>query len=97
MSSCLRSVEHGVEITVKVVPGASRNRIVGPLGDALKVQVSAAPERGKANTALTALLADVLGVSVKCVSVVRGSTSQRKIVLIRGVSLSDAAGSLGVA
>src|SRR5947207_8641105 len=46
---------------VKVVPGASRDRIAGKLGDALKVQVSAAAERGKANAAVIAVIAATLG------------------------------------
>ena len=49
-----------VTLIVKVVPGSSRDRIVGKYGDALKVQVSAAPERGRANEAVIALIAIAL-------------------------------------
>ena len=87
---CLKAVADGVEITVKVVPGASRDRIVGLLGDALKIQVSAPPERGKANAAVSTLLANALDISAKDVSVIRGITSPRKTVLVRGISLAEA-------
>lgn len=47
-------------LTVKVVPGSSRDQIVGWLGDALKVKVTAPPEKGRANAAVVAILADRL-------------------------------------
>ena len=85
--TCLRSTNDGVEITVKVVPNASRDRIVGPLGDALKIQVAAPPERGRANAAVERLLAKALGVKQKDVSVARGMSNPRKVVLVAGVSI----------
>lgn len=39
-------------LAVKVVPGSSRDQIVGRLGDALKIKVTAPAEKGKANTAV---------------------------------------------
>ncbi len=94
--SCIRAVGDDVEIQVKVVPGASGDRIVGPLGDALKIRVSAPPERGKANAAVANLLAEALSVSVKGVSVIRGMTSPRKVVLVKQFSLDQAKVSLGI-
>ena len=94
--ACLRPVTDGVEITVKVVPGASRDRIMGLLGDALKIQVSAPPERGKANAAVAKLLAAILGVSARSVSVISGTTSPRKVVLIRGCTIDQATSKLGL-
>ena len=85
----IREIEGGVEITIKAVPGASRDRIVGPLGDALKVQVSAPPEKGKANQAIVALIAKTLGVSARSVSVTRGGTTPRKTIQIAGRTIED--------
>lgn len=92
MATWYSTVGGGVEIRVKVVPGASRDRIAGLLGDALKVQVSAAPERGKANAAVEALLAKALGVDARSVKVVSGLTSPRKVVRVMGVSAERVAG-----
>lgn len=83
--SFLKPVGDGVELTVKIVPGASRDRIVGPLGDALKIQVAAPPEKGKANAAVIRLLAESLGVGEKQLALRRGETSPRKTVRIGGI------------
>jgi hypothetical protein len=93
---CIRTVPDGIEIAVKVVPNASRDRIVGPLGDALKIQVAAPPERGKANEAVAKLLAEALGLSAKSVTLTSGPTSPRKVFLARGVSEAEARERLGL-
>jgi uncharacterized protein (TIGR00251 family) len=79
----------GVRFALKVVPGASRDRIVGVLGDALKVAVSKPPADGAANKAVVTLLAKALGVRMHNVSVVRGHGSPRKEVRITGLSLAE--------
>lgn len=75
-----------VRLKVKVVPGSSRDRIVGMLGDALKIAVSAPPQRGEANRAIVKLLAAKLGLHSSQIEIVRGHTSPRKELMIRGVS-----------
>lgn len=71
-------------LSIKVVPGARRDQIVGRYGDGLKVRVSAPPEGGRANEAVAALLAGALGVPVRQVAVLRGHTSPRKTLRIAG-------------
>jgi uncharacterized protein (TIGR00251 family) len=58
--------------------------LVGAYGERLKLAVKAPPERGKANAALTALLAALLDVRPEDVEVVRGETSRDKTVRVRG-------------
>jgi uncharacterized protein (TIGR00251 family) len=84
-----------VAIRVKAVPGASRSRIVGMLGDRLKVAVAAPPEGGKANEALCALLADALGVPRRSVSVTAGHAQPQKTVTVGGLDTGGAAAILG--
>ncbi len=74
------------QLQVKVVPGASRNGIAGWLGETLKVRVTAQPERGRANAAVEATIAEALGISTKSARVIHGKTSPRKIVEILGLS-----------
>ena len=73
-----------MRLHLKVVPKASRDRVVGWVGDRLKVQVTAAPERGKANDAVIEVLAAALGVPRGRVRIVAGETSPLKTVEIDG-------------
>jgi uncharacterized protein (TIGR00251 family) len=75
-----------VRLTLKVVPGTRRDVVDGWLGEALKVRVSAPPERGKANAAVVRLLAEVLAIPAQQVEVVSGTTSPHKIVEVEGLS-----------
>ena len=74
---------------VTVSPGASRTELVGRHGDGWRARVAAAPERGRANEALVALLADALDVPRARISVVRGQTARRKILAIDGLDLPE--------
>lgn len=75
-----------MRLSVKVIPGAKRTRIVGWLGDALKVQVAAAPERGKANDELIDFLRRELSLPRNGAVVISGHTSQRKVIELAGVT-----------
>jgi uncharacterized protein (TIGR00251 family) len=73
-------------LKVKVVPGASRDRVVRFLGDALKIQVSAPPERGKANGAVIEILAETLGIPSAQIVLMAGAGNPRKQFRIDGLS-----------
>jgi uncharacterized protein (TIGR00251 family) len=85
----LKIDEHddGVVFAAKIVPGSSGpTRICGLLDDMLKVKVSAAPEKGKANQCLIKFLAKRLGVKKNAVSIISGTTSPVKHVKVTGIS-----------
>lgn len=75
----------GVVIAVRAHPGARRNEIRGEHAGALKVCVTQAPEKGKANRAIRDLLAEGLHVNRSCVELLSGETSSLKRFLIRGL------------
>jgi len=75
----------GTILPVKAAAGASRSRIAGALGGRLKVAVSAAPEKGKANAAIAALLADALDVPRRQVRLASGPTNPNKTFLVEGL------------
>ena len=79
MPDWARRTELGWEIRVKAVPGSSRSRVVGVLGDRIKVQVAAPPEDGKANRALAEVLAGWLGLAKGEVELVSGAGQPAKV------------------
>ena len=79
----------GAILAVKVVPGASRDRIAGVLGDCLKVATSSPPEKGKANAAVAAILAKALGLDRRAVFLHAGPANPRKEFLIAGLSVEE--------
>jgi uncharacterized protein YggU (UPF0235/DUF167 family) len=78
-----------VKLPLKVVPGSSRSGIAGWLGDALRVKVTAAAERGRANAAVEELLSEALALPRGAVKIVAGASSPRKIVEIAGLSEAE--------
>lgn len=78
-----------VRLPVKVIPKASSTRIVGWLGGALKVAVTAAPEKGRANAAVCELLASSLGVAAPGVRCVAGRSSSRKVFEIDALTEAE--------
>lgn len=87
----------GVTFAVKVVPGASRSRLAGVLGSAVKVTIAAPPEAGKANAAVVELLAAGLGVPRRSISLVSGATKPLKRMQIAGISADELRRRLGAA
>jgi uncharacterized protein (TIGR00251 family) len=70
----------GTRLRLRVSAGASRSRVLGAHGGALKLSVKAPPERGKANREVLALVADVFGLPPSDVALVSGETAPDKVV-----------------
>jgi len=85
----VRDAADGALISVKAVPGASRDKIVGVLGDCLKVATSSAAEKGRANASIARTLAKALGVSKRNVEITGGMTNPRKEFRIAGLSAAN--------
>ena len=80
----LRAQSDGVLLSVKLQPRASRNEIGEPLGDELKIKVTAPPVDAAANEALVELLAEKLDCARNRVEIIRGHKSRHKIVKLHG-------------
>lgn len=79
----------GVLIPVKVHAGARRNALRGIHAGRLKIDVCAAPEKGKANRAVCECLAKCLGVARSKLTVVAGKTSPLKTLAVLGCTVEE--------
>jgi uncharacterized protein (TIGR00251 family) len=81
---------------LRLTPKGGRDAVEGWIAGAggneyLKARVAAPPEDGKANTALTSLLAELLDVPRSAVQIVAGETARLKTIAIRSTSQAIAA------
>jgi uncharacterized protein (TIGR00251 family) len=83
----LEQVSQGVILSVRARAGARRNEILGIRDGALRVAVTAPPEKGKANQAINALLSEALGVSKSAIELISGETAPQKRFLLRGADV----------
>ena len=84
----------GVKLAVRVVPNASSNEIEGwhqdeTGADELKIRVTAAPEKGKANKAVIELLSKSLKIGKSKIVILQGGTGKRKKIFLYEVTLKD--------
>ena len=98
----IRVTEHGASFAVRLTPKGGRDAIEGWVqgaggGSYLKARVTAAPESGKANAAMIALLAKKLAIAKSRIAIVSGQSARLKILSIsgNGAALAAALESLG--
>lgn len=82
----LRLTVEGDSFRVRVTPKSGAERLIVARGadgaEVIRVHVTAAPEDGKANKAVIALLAKALGVPRSALSVAQGATARDKLIRI---------------
>jgi uncharacterized protein (TIGR00251 family) len=72
-------------VDIRVIPRAGRAGMAGTRGGALLVRLNAPPVDGAANRELIELLAQVLNVPKRAITIVAGERSRRKRVRVEGV------------
>jgi len=77
-------------LKVRVHPGARRERVGRRMADGVwRLDVTAAPEGGRANEAVVELLARILGLRRGELRVTAGQSSRGKVVEVDGLSSAD--------
>ena len=82
MSLDLQPADGGCRLRLRVRAGAKRDALEGEHAGALRVRVTTAPEKGKANRRVLELLAEALGVAPSALRLLSGETRPDKVVWI---------------
>jgi uncharacterized protein (TIGR00251 family) len=91
----LQPHSEGTILAVRAHAGARRNDVSGEQEGMLKVSVTRAPEKGKANKAIVELLAGRLGLRKSQIELISGETSPQKRFLVRGIPAQELAQRIG--
>ena len=85
----VEDIADGAVLRVRVIPRAREDRVVGLVGNRLKVRLQAPPVSGKANKALLKLLARQLALPARNLTLVSGATARDKGVRVAGSTAAD--------
>jgi len=85
----LEAHDEGTILPVRAHAGAKRDELRGLAEGFLRVGVTQAPEKGKANKAIIALLAKELSLRKSQFTLLSGATSRQKRFLVRGAAPAE--------
>ncbi len=85
-----------LRLAVKLTPRSKKQGLAGTQGGRLLIRLAAPPVDGKANAALVAYLAKLLGIRKTQVLLCSGEKSRQKILELEGVEFSTAHQRLGL-
>lgn len=89
IDDCFKIRGNDIIIKVKIVPGSSKNKIIGAYNDALKISIAAPPVEGKANKKCIAYLAKYFDVAKLKIEIISGQTSKNKLIKIYDISQKE--------
>ncbi|MGC2112319.1 MAG: DUF167 domain-containing protein [Candidatus Korobacteraceae bacterium] len=90
----IRDTPSGATFQIRVQPRAKKNAIIGEVGEALKLALTAPPIEGRANEACIAFLAELLNVSRSSVTIAAGESSRNKVIRVAGLNAAQVEGRL---
>ena len=87
----LQTHRRGVLLAIRAQPNARTNSVRGEHGGALKVAITQAPEKGKANQAIIAVLASHLRIRKSQIELIGGATTANKRIVIGEIAIDELA------
>ena len=95
INDCFKIVGNDIVIKVKIVPGSSKDKIIGIYNNALKIAIAAPPVEGKANKKCIAYLAKYFEIAKSKIEIISGQTSKNKLIKIYDISQKDCLDKIG--
>jgi uncharacterized protein (TIGR00251 family) len=79
-------------ISIKVLPNANHNEVIGQTSGVWKIKIAAPPDKGKANKELVEYLSGLLNIKKDQINILRGQTARNKVLSIEGLDLQAVTG-----
>ena len=89
INDCFKITGNDIIVKVKIVPGSSKNKIIGVYNNALKISIAALPVESKANKKCITYLAKYFNVAKSKVEIISGQTSKNKLIKIYDISQKE--------
>lgn len=89
INDCFKITGNDIKIKVKIVPGSSKNKIIGAYNNTLKISIAAPPVEGKANKKCIAYLAKYFDVAKSKIEIISGQTGKNKLIKIYDISQEE--------
>jgi len=89
IDDCFKITGNDIIIKVKIVPGSSKNKIIGAYNDVLKITITAPPVEGKANKKCITYLAKYFNIAKSKIEIISGQTSKNKLIKIYNISQKE--------
>ena len=90
MTYLREQADGAVRLSIHVQPKASRTRIAGLHGDALKLCITSPPVDGKANAAVIQFFAKLFKIPKAAVTLASGEARRDKRLILTGISAAQA-------
>ena len=89
INDCFKITGNDIKVKVKIVPGSSKNKIIGVYNNALKISIAAPPVEGKANKKCIAYLSKYFDVAKSKIEIILGQTGKNKLIKIYDISQEE--------
>ncbi len=89
INDCFKITGRDIVIKVKIIPGSSKNKIIGAYNDSLKINITSPPVEGEANKKCIAYLAKCFDVAKSKLEIVSGKNSKNKLIKIYDFSQKE--------
>lgn len=89
MDDCFKISGNDIIIKIKIIPGSSKDKIIGIYNDVLKIIIAAPPVEGKANKKCIAYLAKYFNIAKSKIEIISGQTSKNKLIKIYDINQKD--------
>ncbi|UOE99993.1 DUF167 domain-containing protein [Bdellovibrio reynosensis] len=81
----IEKIEGGVRLHLFIQPKSSKNEVVGPHNEEIKIKITAPPVDGQANEALIEFLSKLAKVAKRNITLIKGETGRHKVIEIQGL------------